>query len=246
MSSSSSSIDDYDIGQLLGRGGFASVYRARHRQSGLPYAIKIVEKVLLTTQNVEHRVRNEIKIHSKLNHNGIVRFYDYFEDTINIYMILELCEGCNLYRFLKQNGPFNEISASAIMKQILVALQYIHDKGVVHRDLKLSNILIYPIKNKNTILRESLEYSASQVENYQDNLVESNHLNTYVVKLCDFGLAVELLHPDEEHFTLCGTVILINIYSTFSESFFMPRIILMSAYFISISIFIRYPKLYCS
>ena len=152
------SIDDYDIGQLLGRGGFASVYRARERRTGSLYALKIMEKANIRKHNMESRVANEIKIQSELRYKGIVQSHCHFEDAENVYMVLELCEGGNLYRYLKTHGPLNETEASIVIKQLLLSLEYMHGIGVVHRDLKLSNVLL--VQNHST-LSSSISSSSS-------------------------------------------------------------------------------------
>lgn len=261
-------IDDYDIGQLLGRGGFASVYRARERKTGLLYALKIMEKASIRKHNMESRVANEIKIQSKMQFKGIVQFHCHFEDFEYVYMVLELCEGGNLYRYLKSNGPLNESDAAIVIKQLLLSLEYMHGLGVVHRDLKLSNVLL--VNNFSTSLSSSFsvscpsssspsstispsfpssssrnertqDYSASQNgeiderrnddvrslnENNgnSDDYSPSHHgrisnsvssgkkigaflstgvLSEFTVKLCDFGLAVQVEHPDEVSGELC-------------------------------------------
>jgi polo-like kinase 4 len=90
---------------------------------------------------------------------------------------LELCEYGNLFQYLKKNGPLSETHSAFLMYQLLNCLQYLHDNEIVHRDLKLSNILIADIEADGNLR----------------------------IKLCDFGLATSIEHPDEEHFTLCGT-----------------------------------------
>jgi len=166
------SIDGFDVGQSLGRGGFASVFSARNRLTGDLVAIKAVDKAKLRESNLLDRISNEVKIHALMEHNNIVRYIDSFEDVHYIYIVMERCSCGNLFRYLKKNGRLSESVAASIISQVLEAVTFMHTKGVVHRDLKLSNILL------------------------SDGLV---------VKLCDFGLAVMLEHPDEEHYTLCGT-----------------------------------------
>lgn len=177
MKGETPTVDDYDIGQLLGRGGFASVYRARERRTGLLYAMKIMDKAHIKKHNMEIRVQNEIRIQSELKFQGIVQLRCHFEDSEYVYMILELCEGGNLYRYLKTSGPLNEAGASTVIKQLLLALEYMHGLNVVHRDLKLSNVLL--------------------VKNLGDSTISNASLLQYHVKLCDFGLAVQVEHPDE-------------------------------------------------
>ena len=137
-----SSIDDYDVGQLIGRGGFAEVYRARERFSNKEIAIKITNKAKMVESKMINRIYNEIEIHSKMENKNIIQLFDSFEDNEYVYMVLELCHYGNLFRFLKTSGPLNEFKAILIIKELLQALDYIHNKGVIHRDLKLSNILL--------------------------------------------------------------------------------------------------------
>jgi len=123
-------IDDFDVGQLIGRGGFATVYRARHRRSGKVCALKIMEKESIARYRMEDRVAQEIRIHASLRCDGIVRLHGHFEDADHVYLVLELCEGGNLYRLLKLHGPLREREAAKLIKQLLQALLHMHDRGV--------------------------------------------------------------------------------------------------------------------
>lgn len=135
-------ITDYDVGHILGQGGFAHVYRAHHRFTGKEFAIKVMDKKKLAVTRMEDRIMEEIKIHARLDSPHIVQLFDCFEDDDHIYMVMELCEKGNMYRYLKKVGQFSEHDAGVITYQLLLALKHLHDRGVVHRDIKLSNILI--------------------------------------------------------------------------------------------------------
>ena len=126
---------------------------------------------------MESRVFNEIQIHSELNCEGIVKLHSHFEDSEFVYLVLELCEGGNLYQYLKSNGPLSETEASSVISQLLTSLEYMHGQGVVHRDLKLSNILLVQDSNQTSSSAHSLLGRG--------------------IKLCDFGLAIQVGHPDE-------------------------------------------------
>lgn len=133
-------INSFDIGQLIGRGGFASVYRAIFRSSGEEVAIKISSKARIRQMEMEDRVKNELIIHSALpKHASIVKVLTYFEDEENTYLVMELCSHGNLYKELRGRRIFREVEAKHILKQLLLAVAHLHDEGIVHRDLKLSN-----------------------------------------------------------------------------------------------------------
>ena len=199
-------IDDYDIGQVLGRGGFAVVYRARRRTTGQEVALKISEKSKMIQLGMLDRVKNEIKIHHALKHPNVVRFYRCFEDKVNVYLVLELCTGGNMFRYLKDNGPLSEESAVAIIRQLIQGIEYIHSNGIIHRDLKLSNILIDNASPSISAASSGGTGSPAGNAGVSPNTgMDGAVLLGPVVKVCDFGLAVKVEHPDEEHYTLCGT-----------------------------------------
>lgn len=89
------------------------------------------------------RVANEVEIHWQLHHKSILELYTYFEDADHVYLVMELCAGGELYRYLQQRGsPLSEPEARRIMVQLIGGLQYLHSHGIIHRDLKLSNLLL--------------------------------------------------------------------------------------------------------
>lgn len=136
------SVDDYHFGQEIGSGGFGKVFRAKNCLSNQNVAIKVLNKQVISEQNLLSKVESEIVVHSKLNHKNIVKLLQCMEDEENIYLVLELCTMGNLYTYIKRNGRMSEEEAVQIVKQILAALEYIHSRGIIHRDLKLSNVLL--------------------------------------------------------------------------------------------------------
>lgn len=185
-------LDSYDLGQIIGKGGFASVYRAIHRTSGREVAIKITEKDRMSQLGMTERIANEVKIHSTLpHHHNVINVISTFEDDHNIYLVMDLCVKGNLYKELRRKKRFAEPEAKHVIKQLLSAVSHLHREGIVHRDLKLSNILIEAPPVSNITHKREREGKAG--------------LDYYTIKICDFGLAIQIEHPDEEHFTLCGT-----------------------------------------
>ncbi|XP_071087123.1 serine/threonine-protein kinase PLK4-like isoform X1 [Haliotis cracherodii] len=137
------SIEDYQVLNLLGKGGFACVYRARSNKTGQEVAIKMIDKKLMKAANMVVRVRKEVEIHSRLKHPAVLELYNYFEDSNYVYLVLEICHNGELQRYLKTNCKvLTEDEARHFMKQIVEGMLYLHSHGILHRDLTLSNLLL--------------------------------------------------------------------------------------------------------
>ncbi|XP_071951441.1 serine/threonine-protein kinase PLK4-like [Antedon mediterranea] len=136
-------IEDYQVLNLIGKGGFACVYRARSLTTGLEVAIKMIDKKMMQSSGMVRRVRNEVEIHCQLKHPSILELYSYFEDDNYVYLVLEMCHNGELNRFMKtHNRVFTEDEACHLMNQIVIGLLYLHSHGILHRDLTLANILL--------------------------------------------------------------------------------------------------------
>ncbi|XP_050428342.1 serine/threonine-protein kinase PLK4 [Adelges cooleyi] len=139
----SDSIDGYEKLELLGKGGFACVYRAQCRQTGRQVAIKEIDVWMMKKQNMIDRVRQEVKIHSQLKHPSILELYTFFEDCQHVYLVLELCYNGELLQYLKRNGnKLSEIEARYLIRQVVEGLLYLHRHNIVHRDMTLTNLLL--------------------------------------------------------------------------------------------------------
>ncbi|XP_008821905.1 serine/threonine-protein kinase PLK4 isoform X2 [Nannospalax galili] len=136
-------IEDFKVGNLLGKGSFAGVYRAESIHTGLEVAIKMIDKKAMYKAGMVQRVQNEVKIHCQLKHPSILELYNYFEDNNYVYLVLEMCHNGEMNRYLKNRmKPFSESEARHFMHQIITGLLYLHSHGILHRDLTLSNILL--------------------------------------------------------------------------------------------------------
>ncbi|KAI8335194.1 kinase-like domain-containing protein [Chlamydoabsidia padenii] len=131
----------YTTMQFLGEGGFARCYQVRD-QDGHTYAAKVVAKASLEQEKYRIKLHSEIITHGLMKHPRIVRFYNFFEDDHNVYLILELCENKTLAEMLKTRRHFTEPEVRYYMIQLLDACTYMHEQQVVHRDIKLSNIFL--------------------------------------------------------------------------------------------------------
>ncbi|KAK3930879.1 Serine/threonine-protein kinase PLK4 [Frankliniella fusca] len=136
-------IEDYEVGHFLGKGGFATVHKARCKKTGLEVAIKMIDKTLMRAAGMVNRVKQEVSIHSRLKHPAVLELYTFFEDSNYVYLVLELCHNGELQRYLKKHDRIlSEDEASHILSQIVQGLLYLHSHKILHRDMSLSNLLL--------------------------------------------------------------------------------------------------------
>lgn len=147
----------YEIGEEVGRGHFGYTCCAIPKKGELKgerVAVKVIPKAKMTTSIAVEDVRREVKILRALTgHDNLVQFYDAYEDSENVYIIMELCEGGELLdRILSRGGKYSEEDAKAVIVQILKVVAFCHLQGVVHRDLKPENFL-FTSKEDNSQLK---------------------------------------------------------------------------------------------
>jgi len=138
----SSDINDYIVGSILGKGAFGSVHSATYESK--PVAIKMISKRLIKDAKMNKRVSNEVEVHWQLHHPCVLELYAYFEDASNVYLVTELCDNGELFQFL-QNQPnrrLTEGQVRAVLRDVIAGLDYLHSHTILHRDLKLSNLLL--------------------------------------------------------------------------------------------------------
>ncbi|XP_020295663.1 aurora kinase C-like [Pseudomyrmex gracilis] len=137
-------LSDFDIGRPLGKGKFGNVYLAREKKSRFVIAMKVLYKSQIEDAKISHQVRREIEIQTHLRHPNILRMYGYFYDDKRIYLILEYAPKGELYKELNNqpNKRFDEQRTATYIAQLADALEYCHSKSVIHRDIKLENLLL--------------------------------------------------------------------------------------------------------
>lgn len=132
--------ETYDIGKVLGHGASGKVYLATHKVTGKKFACKVVKKN--SNMNDAQSMSTEIEIMKRVRHRNIVSMYELYETPKCLWIILELVDGGDLHHYLANTPHYNEVMGARQFRQILQGLHYLHSLGVVHRDLKLDNILL--------------------------------------------------------------------------------------------------------
>ncbi|KAK6973775.1 serine/threonine-protein kinase PLK1 [Biomphalaria glabrata] len=132
----------YLRGRFLGKGGFAKCYELTDMDTKELWAGKIVPKSLLVKQHQKDKMAQEIAIHRSVAHRHIVQFHTFFEDSENVYILLELCRRRSLMELHKRRKAVTEPEARYFSLQIIEACQYLHNNKVIHRDLKLGNLFL--------------------------------------------------------------------------------------------------------
>ncbi|XP_011254094.3 serine/threonine-protein kinase polo [Camponotus floridanus] len=134
--------NSYMKGRFFGKGGFAKCYEITETKSHQVFAGKIVPKSLMIKSNQREKMTQEIAIHKTLNHRHIVGFHGFFDDSHNIYIILELCRKRSMMELHKRRKALSECETRYFMKQILDGVFYLHQHRIIHRDLKLGNLFL--------------------------------------------------------------------------------------------------------
>lgn len=150
---------DFDINNLyetlqeLGSGQFSHVYKCRSKSTGELLAMKVINKSSMRTPQHHQSFKTEISILKACRHPNITALENVFETREHLYLIIELAEGGELFDQIVEHGPYSEQDASSIIRQIIKAVAYLHEKGIAHRDIKPENILL---KNKSQPLHIKL------------------------------------------------------------------------------------------
>eukprot|EP01025_Chloroclados_australasicus_P058541 TRINITY_DN7362_c0_g1_i1.p1 TRINITY_DN7362_c0_g1~~TRINITY_DN7362_c0_g1_i1.p1 ORF type:complete len:290 (-),score=33.24 TRINITY_DN7362_c0_g1_i1:1-870(-) len=129
----------YEVGETVGVGGFAVVKRGKDKETGQVVALKVVDKWRYTT---ESNCEREIRILARVNHPNCIQMHAVYVTSRRVYIVTELVTGGELLDKVTERGLYTEPEAAFIVKQVLEGVAYLHKKGIVHRDLKLENLLL--------------------------------------------------------------------------------------------------------
>ncbi len=152
----------YQVVSLLGKGASASVYLCNDlRKSGMPVALKVFARTVLDSQSAKARIAQEIQLAHAIQHRNVIRLYDVVNHEQMIGFSMEYVAGQDLFSYLNKNHPLSLREILSISRQICQGLEAIHRIGVVHRDLKLENVIM----NRDGVCKIA-DFGVSTVMNY--------------------------------------------------------------------------------
>jgi len=131
----------FSVGARIGRGAYAQVYKALWNDTGFYVAIKMFDTSQMTQETVDS-VLVEVTLLGRLKHPNILRILGYHRESENLYLMLEYAENGSLLKLVKDLGRIPEDITCTYIRQVLLALAYLHQAGIIHRDLKAANILL--------------------------------------------------------------------------------------------------------
>lgn len=135
-------VGSYRLGKTLGVGSFSKVKLAEHEPTGKKVAVKILNRQKLRAQQMEEKLKREIKILKMCMHPHIIRLYEVIETSTDIYVVTEYSPGGELFDYIVERGRLSEAEARRFFQQIISGVEYCHKHMIAHRDLKPENLLL--------------------------------------------------------------------------------------------------------
>lgn len=137
-----SRVGPYIVTSTLGQGTFGKVKLAQHQETGIEYAIKILDKSDIKANELTLNVRREIAIMKALNHRNIVNLREVLSSKSKLYIVMDLVRGGELFEQIERRGELDTKLARKYFQQLVDGIDYCHRRGVCHRDLKPENLLV--------------------------------------------------------------------------------------------------------
>ena len=183
-------VGDYTLTKSLGKGAFGEVYITSKQGTQEKFATKKIDKKFARNPKAKKYIDNEIKILKSIDHENIIKLYDQLETSQYYFLVTEYCNGgglsdCLEYHINQYHKPFSEEIVQYLMRQIVSGIRYLHSKHILHRDIKLDNILV--------------KFDTEE-DKQKKNMLKAK------VKIIDFGFA-RYLDPKELAFSTLGSPI---------------------------------------
>lgn len=183
----------YEIKEKLGTGSFAIVKKAVHKKTGKEVAIKIIKKKNLNGEELA-TIQDEVDIMNKTKHPNIVKLFEIYDTNNYLYMVLEVLSGGELFEHIVEKECYSEKEAADAVRQICMAVKYMHDINIVHRDLKPEN-LIYSSPHEDAIIKITdfgLAKYVKTAENMRTPCGTPGYVAPEILKSEPYGPAVDM------------------------------------------------------
>jgi len=192
-------------GESIGEGAYSKVqlFYSTHLQKNV--AIKIINKSSAPRDFVQHFLPREIEVLQRVRHTYIVEIFEILATNDGrVFIAMEYAENCDLLRHIQQNGALDEERCKYLFYQLIEAIKYLHNKKIVHRDLKCENLLLTGVKGKEG---SSSKRSQGSVINSIGQVMLPSKFDMEKVKLivADFGFSKRFERDDERSRTFCGS-----------------------------------------
>lgn len=184
-------LGNYELKDMLGKGGMGHVFRAEHRRMARTVALKVLSAELTRKPGAIERFHREVKAAARLTHPRIVTAHDADEYNGTHYLVMELVEGTDLHSVVKKQGPLPVATAVQYILQTAEGLEYAHTSGIVHRDIKPSNLLLGPDGVKILDLGLALLADADAAES------EPDHMTTQLTESGTVMGTVDYMPPEQ-------------------------------------------------
>ncbi|ORC86603.1 putative serine/threonine protein kinase, putative,protein kinase [Trypanosoma theileri] len=132
----------YELGPTIGSGNFSKVKIGRDVETGVEWAVKIVDKDQLVRENMQEQLRREVAVMKMLRQPNVIQLREVMQTTYHIYLVLELVRGGELFDRIAAAKRFDEPTARRYFHQLIAGVNYCHMQGIAHRDLKPENLLL--------------------------------------------------------------------------------------------------------
>ena len=134
--------NNFEFCYIIGKGGFGKVWKIKHKKTNKYYALKEMSKLKIIERKSEYSINFEREILSKLHNPFIVNMYYAFQDSNNLYLVMDYLKGGDLRFHLTRHIHFSEEQSRFFICNLLVALEYIHSQDIIHRDIKPENLVL--------------------------------------------------------------------------------------------------------
>ena len=164
-------VGDYILNEIMNEGNLCQIYQGTHVPTGEKVAIKVFNKIKLNSEkNNMIKAEKEISIFKKMFHKNIIKLYEIMETNERIYLVMEFCEGGDLYNYILTRGHLSERQSCKFFHEIIEALSYLNSLKIVHRDIKPENFLLDT--SGKSISLKLIDFGISN--NYDGNLLNTS------------------------------------------------------------------------